>query len=71
MAQFVTRCNEKYRKEMKMKDLSPAEEGYFPCKLRWLEPSKREFNGEYNSDNFIIKGLAFLELGKVLSRHAL
>ena len=29
-----------------MKDLNPAEEGNFPCKLQWLEPSEREFNGE-------------------------
>ena len=56
---------------MKRKDLNPAEEGYFPCKLRQLEPSEREFNGEYNSGNCIIIGLVFLELGKVLSRHAL
>ena len=56
---------------MKMKDLNPAEEGYFPCKLQRLEPSEREFNGEYNSGNCIIIGLAFLELGKILSRHAL
>ena len=47
---------------MKMKDLNPVEEGYFPCKLRRLEP----FNDEYNSGNCIIIGLAFLELGKVL-----
>ena len=56
---------------MKMKDLNPAEEGYFPCKLRRLEPSEREFNCEYNSGNCIIIGLAFLELGKVLLRDAL
>ena len=53
---------------MKMKDLNPAEEGYFPCKLQWLELSQWEFNGEYNNGNCIIIGLAFLELGKVLSR---
>ena len=75
MAQFATRCNEKHGREMKMKDLNPAEEGYFPCKLRRLEPSEWKFNGEYrgeyNSGNCIIIGLAFLELGKVLLRHAL
>ena len=31
---------------MKMKDLNPAEEDDFPCKLQSLEPSEREFNGE-------------------------
>ena len=33
IAQFVTRCSEKHGREMKMKDLNPAEEGDFPCKL--------------------------------------
>ena len=32
--------------KMKIKDLNLAEEGDFPCKLRWLDPSEREFNGE-------------------------
>ena len=31
---------------MKMKNLNPAEEGDFSCKLRCLEPSERKFNGE-------------------------
>ena len=31
---------------MKMKDLNPAEEGDFPCKLRWLESSEQKFNGK-------------------------
>ena len=56
---------------MKMKDLNPAEEGNFPCKLQCMEPSEWEFNGNYNSGNCIIIGLVLLELGKVLSRHAL
>ena len=31
MARFATRCNEKHGREIKMKDLNPAEEGYFPA----------------------------------------
>ena len=46
MTQSVTRCSKKHGREMKMKDINPAEEGYFPCKFRWLEQSEREFNGE-------------------------
>ena len=34
MAQFVPGCNEKHGREMKMKDLNPAEEGDFSCKLQ-------------------------------------
>ena len=34
MVPFAPRCNEKHKREMKMKDLNPAEEGDFPCKLR-------------------------------------
>ena len=34
MAHFLPRCSEKHGIEMKMKDLNPAEEGDFPCKLR-------------------------------------
>ena len=34
MARFLPRCSEKYGREIKMKDLNPAEEGDFPCKLR-------------------------------------
>ena len=34
MARFAPGCNKKYGREMKMKDLNPAEEGDFPCKLR-------------------------------------
>ena len=43
-AWFVPGCNEKHGREMK--DLNPAEEGDFSCKLRWLEPSERKFNSE-------------------------
>ena len=34
MAPFAPRCNEKHGRKMKMKDLNPAEEGDFPCKLQ-------------------------------------
>ena len=68
MARFMPGCNEKHRREMKMKHLNPAEER-LSCKLRWLEPSEWEFNGEYNSGNCIFIGLTFLELGKVLWTH--
>ena len=34
MALFAQGCSEKHEKEMKMKDLNPAEEDDFPCKLR-------------------------------------
>ena len=33
MARFGQVCSEKHGREMKMKDLNPAEEGDFPCKL--------------------------------------
>ena len=46
MAQFPKGCSDKRGREMKMKDLNLAEEGNFPCKLRLLDPSEREFNGE-------------------------
>ena len=46
MARFAQGCSEKHEREMKMKDLNLAEEGDFPCKLRWLDPSEQEFNGE-------------------------
>ena len=46
MARFPQGCSDKHGREMKMKDLNLAEEGDFPCKLRLLEPSEWEFNGE-------------------------
>ena len=33
MARFGQGYSEKHRREMKMKELNPAEEGDFPCKL--------------------------------------
>ena len=38
--------SDKHGRKMKMKDLNLAEEAEFPCKLQWLDPSEREFNGE-------------------------
>ena len=34
MVRFLPRCSKKHIKEMKMKDLSTAEEGDFPCKFQ-------------------------------------
>ena len=31
MVQFATRCSEKHGREMKMKDLNPAEDSDFPA----------------------------------------
>ena len=33
MAQFLQRCSDKHRREMKMKDLNLAEEGDFPLMI--------------------------------------
>ena len=46
MAQFAQGCSDKHGREIKMKDLNPAKEGDFPCKLQWLDSSEQEFNGK-------------------------
>ena len=70
MAQFVTRCSKKHGREMKMKDLNTAKEGDFPaCFDDWSHQ-----NGNLLVITIVVINvieLAFLELGKVLSRHAL
>ena len=34
MAHFLPRCNGKHGRETNMKDLNPAEDGEFPCRLQ-------------------------------------
>ena len=55
-----------------MKDLNPAEEGDFPASFDdWSHQNRNLMVSKIVVINCIIIGLAFLELGKVLSRHVL